>query len=215
MKHPIARLTIVLFSLVLSCAAQQVNGSGTPGRIAIWSGSTSPSNTLGNSALFQTGGKVGIGTTSPAARLDVIGLNGTIGSNGGNAPLALRVIGGRGAGTSATEVGMGGSVLISGGPGAFSACIPGDGCTIGGTGGSITLIPGAGGTGPRPGHPGNIVLAGRVGVGTSSPAATLDVAIGHTTLADAWTTRSSRRFKRNVEPLQGALEKIEQLQGVS
>lgn len=47
------------------------------------------------------------------------------------------------------------------------------------------------------------------------PAATLDIVSGGTTLADAWTTRSSRRFKTNIQPLQGALEKVEQLQGVS
>ena len=38
---------------------------------------------------------------------------------------------------------------------------------------------------------------------------------GGLTLADAWTTRSSRRFKTNIQPLEGALEKIVQLQGVS
>ena len=36
-----------------------------------------------------------------------------------------------------------------------------------------------------------------------------------TTLADAWTTRSSRRFKSDIQPLEGVLEKVEQLQGVS
>jgi hypothetical protein len=69
------------------------------------------------------------------------------------------------------------------------------------------------------GGPGNIILAlpsgGAVGLGNKSPRATLDVVAGGTTLADAWTTRSSRRFKTNIQPLAGALEKIEQLQGVS
>jgi hypothetical protein len=37
----------------------------------------------------------------------------------------------------------------------------------------------------------------------------------HSTLADSWITRSSRRFKTNIHPLAGALETIEQLQGVS
>jgi hypothetical protein len=59
------------------------------------------------------------------------------------------------------------------------------------------------------------ILGGRVGIGTSRPKATLDIAAGRTTLADAWTTRSSRRFKTNIHPLEGALEKVEQLQGVS
>jgi hypothetical protein len=67
--------------------------------------------------------------------------------------------------------------------------------------------------------PGNVILnlpqGGAVGVGTTSPAATLDVAAGGTTLADAWTTRSSRQLKTNIQPLEGVLEKVVQLQGVS
>jgi hypothetical protein len=66
---------------------------------------------------------------------------------------------------------------------------------------------------------GNVILAvprhGFVGVGTTAPSNTLEVVTGGTTLADAWTVRSSRRFKKNIRPLDGALEKIEQLQGVS
>jgi hypothetical protein len=69
------------------------------------------------------------------------------------------------------------------------------------------------------GLPGNIILAvhgtSAVGIGTASPSNTLEVVAEGTTLADAWTTRSSRRFKSNIQPLDGALEKIERLQGVS
>jgi hypothetical protein len=50
-------------------AAASVGGGGTTNFIPIWTHST----TLGNSALFQTGGKVGIGNTTPAATLDVTG----------------------------------------------------------------------------------------------------------------------------------------------
>ena len=68
------------------------------------------------------------------------------------------------------------------------------------------------------GHGGKITLAptgGKVGVGTSTPSAGFEIGAGHSTLADAWTTRSSRRFKTNIHPLVGALAKVEQLQGVS
>jgi hypothetical protein len=48
-----------------------------------------------------------------------------------------------------------------------------------------------------------------------TPANTLEVASGGTTLADEWTSRSSLRFKNDIRPLLGALEKVEQLRGVS
>ena len=85
-----------------------------------------------------------------------------------------------------------------------------------GDGGSVTLQPGAGGFPLR--HTGRILLSpsgGNVGIGLTSPTHTLEIKVGGTTLADAWTTRSSRIFKANIQPLQGALEKVERLQGVS
>jgi hypothetical protein len=54
-----------------------------------------------------------------------------------------------------------------------------------------------------------------VGVGETSPVHTLEIKIGGTTLADAWTTRSSLQFKTNIQPLVGSLEKVNQLRGVS
>jgi hypothetical protein len=45
----------------------EVTGSGTADFIAIWKSATA----LGNSGLFQTGGEVGLGTTTPKAVLDV------------------------------------------------------------------------------------------------------------------------------------------------
>lgn len=50
-------------------APATVGGSGTINFIPIWTSSTA----LGNSILFQTGGNVGIGNTSPASKLDVMG----------------------------------------------------------------------------------------------------------------------------------------------
>jgi len=46
-----------------------LSGSGTSGYITKYTGS----NTLGNSVLFETGGKIGIGTTDPETKLAVIG----------------------------------------------------------------------------------------------------------------------------------------------
>ncbi|MEW6557004.1 MAG: tail fiber domain-containing protein [Elusimicrobiota bacterium] len=57
--------------------------------------------------------------------------------------------------------------------------------------------------------------SGNVGIGTTAPSATLEVKVGGTTLADAWTPRSSKRWKTNIKPISAALDKINQLQGVS
>ncbi len=119
-------------------------------------------------------GKVGIGTQTPVAILDVE--TGTIGTG-------LRV----------GVVGTGGVLASFGGNGDFQIDAPG--------------VPG-----------GRFIVkdsSGNVGIGTAAPAHTLEVKAGGTTLADAWTTRSSARFKTNVQPLLGALAKVQQLRGVS
>jgi hypothetical protein len=55
---------------VSGAPAGAITGSGTKGRIPRFTGAT----TIGNSAIFQnTAGKVGVGTTTPAANLDVNG----------------------------------------------------------------------------------------------------------------------------------------------
>ena len=231
MKSHVYSLVLIFFSLVLSMTAQ-VSGSGTTNFIPKWTGSTS----LGDSKLFQVSGKVGIGTTNPAATVDVIGQNAT--TAGAAAPMAFQVKGGTGgAGTSTLRGGSGGKIgLTAGTGGGFVLC--GSTCrgATGGVGGSLILQPGAGGLYPccggrggsiilQPGaggvpglQPGDVLLAptaGKVGIGETNPANTLEIKVGGTTLADEWITRSSRRFKTNIEPLQGSLEKIEQLQGVS
>jgi hypothetical protein len=224
--------------------AAQVAGSGTTNFIPKWTGNTS----LGNSAIFQSGGQIGIGTTTPAARLHVIGLKGTDGTAGTaptSAPKVLNSTGGAGGnlplGQFGTAGGGGGLQLTSGNGGSTGSlstsghALGGTGAAIlmtggtggghpgsffrGGNGGSIMLQPGvAGSSSQAVGQPGNVILAataGSVGIKTMNPLATLDVGAGGTTLADAWTTRSSRRFKTNIQVLEDPLEKVEQLQGVS
>lgn len=61
----------------------------------------------------------------------------------------------------------------------------------------------------------SITQTGNVGIGTTAPTATFEVAATKTTLADAWSLRSSARFKENVQPIESALEKTERLRGVS
>ena len=56
----------------------------------------------------------------------------------------------------------------------------------------------------------------RVGIGTATPSNILTVAQGAgPAIADGWNTYSSRRWKSNIRPLEGALGKVERLQGVS
>jgi hypothetical protein len=189
----ITAITLLAALGVPSRLAAQITGSGTTNFIPKWTGST----TLGNSNIFQTGVKVGIRTTSPAATLDALGPNAT---TGGTAALTVfRAIGGKGgsfsvqtlgkagtggglqlsSGTGGSDIALGGggsSILLTGGTGA--ACVPASiRCAlVGGNGGSVLLQPGAGES--PSGKSGNVLLApsnGNVGIGTTSPAAKLYV----------------------------------------
>ena len=62
-----------------------------------------------------------------------------------------------------------------------------------------------------------ISSAGNVGIGTTSPSTILAVVQTSATdpIADAWTVYSSRRWKENIQSLDGALEKVLRLRGVT
>lgn len=56
----------------------------------------------------------------------------------------------------------------------------------------------------------------RVGIGTATPTNVLTIAQGGgSAIADGWTTYSSRRWKTNIHELEGALQQVQQLRGVS
>lgn len=60
-------------------------------------------------------------------------------------------------------------------------------------------------------------IANRIGIGTTTPGNILTVQQNSATdpIADAWTTRSSSRWKTNIQPLAAPLDKVQRLRGVS
>jgi Chaperone of endosialidase len=61
-----------------------------------------------------------------------------------------------------------------------------------------------------------LIVSGSVGIGTPTPTNLLTlVQGGGPAIADGWNTYSSARWKTNIQPLTGALGKVEQLRGVS
>jgi hypothetical protein len=62
-----------------------------------------------------------------------------------------------------------------------------------------------------------VTTAGLVGIGTTTPDATLSVGTGTASKPSggAWATFSDARLKKNVKPLEGALDRLMRLQGVT
>ncbi len=62
----------------------------------------------------------------------------------------------------------------------------------------------------------SITNGGNVGIHTRTPSNVFTIAEGAgEAIADSWDTYSSRKFKTNIQTLDGALAKVEQLRGVS
>lgn len=63
----------------------------------------------------------------------------------------------------------------------------------------------------------SITRSGNVGIGVTDPGNILEVVQNSATdpIADAWTTYSSKRWKTNIQTIDGALDKVMQLRGVT
>jgi hypothetical protein len=151
---------------------------------------TNAAPAAGNGITINQDGNVGIGNTNPASKLDI-----NFGSTGSL--------------SAGTPLGNGpGWIILS--QNGHRRDIVGDnnGVYIGassGTGSANAAF--------------QVSEAGYVGIGlySSVPSNILTVVQNSATdpIADAWTTYSSRRWKMNIQPIEGALNKVEQLSGVT
>ena len=144
-----------------------VTASGATGYVPYFTSTT----TLGDLVIFQTGGKVGIGTTSPQNLLDVNGAA-SIGYNVAAPTNGLIVSGSVGIGVASpaafldVEAGTAANYVNGSGINLYAQNGGGVCCGSSTNGGNILLIPGAyAGTGN----------SGSVGIGSASPTAFLDV----------------------------------------
>lgn len=153
----------------------------------------------GNPTLKITGGKVGIGTAAPVRNLEVSAANPIVRVNSTNisnpAILELRnqIVGASSAG----------AIEFVSAFGTIESRLANS---------SSSLVFETAGTERL-----RVDGSGRVGIGTANPTNLLTVVQGSATdpIADAWTTYSSRRWKENIVPLEGGLEKVQKLRGVT
>lgn len=166
------------------------------GALAFCTGAV-PNSTSGTEKLrIDSSGNVGIGTSSPTAPLHVSG-GGILGSNSTN-PIAFTGSGGQNAGIGSYNANTDFNIY-SAGTGNIKFL---NGSTWN-SAGQLTAL----GTERM-----RIDSSGNVGIGTTSPSEALNVS-GNILATGNITAYSDARLKENVEPIDNALNKVEQISG--
>ena len=161
------------------------------------------------------GGFVGLGTSTPEARLHVVG-DVAVQAAGTAAPATMRLRSSRAAG----EAGMQGLVSFADGAGGTVAGLAVQGAGTGARG-SMLFFTGDASDLSDPARASVVFSAsGDVGIGTSTPGYRLDVRggdafFGGSVTAASFALPSDARFKTNVQAITDALSIVRRLQGVS
>ena len=168
-------------------------------------------STDGAAMFTDVNGNFGIGTTSPAAKLEVAGSGTRLSGTVYTSSLSQSILGWSNETKFLSEVNVGDYILFSDGQGGIVTAVNSDNSLK--IDKSIYLSSGT--TATVVSKPAIIVPqnAGFVGIGTSTPSALLEVA--GTALATSWDNTSDSRLKTAVTTIPSALEKILSLRGVT
>jgi Chaperone of endosialidase len=164
-----------------------------------------------NDATADT--NVGIGTTAPSSALDVEGT--AAADSAPNLLLKNKALIQSGLIGNAVDIrfapDLGSSVSN---PNAFIRVREDGNSQYGASMSFGTMADGGAGNGPIERM--RITSTGSVGIGTNAPSHIFQVAQNAgAAFADSWSTYSSRRWKTNIQTLDGALDKVQKLRGVS